>query len=514
MIIRKNNSTYFISPERSKSVKYVFEDLPKGDPALRTLLVETFMLYSFQKLDILEDLHMKMEERDPALYGCLALLFVSKSFDEENSQLYKLYNTFALKNLKTTQHRQIFMAHLLTASNKILRETGLKLIDNCPVNEISEVLNYSKKIFNMLPRSMRTAIKRYIKKLESDPDSFDRLLLGNKNTLKHIYASLHIKPSERAEQILFKNRPPEHSIAEAAKILNSSMDAQEILETIEKFHIPYFTAVKNIKFFTYAIAEQLVERLNQDELLECLPLLKTKGVLRNEDLYLSIREKLKDRIQTPEAMYKKPVANRLQYSIDSLRDEAVKTLNEMKAENLRVKKKIALFVDRSGSLYDYREVAKGFIYIIGNLADPSTFSLYLFDKSSSKMDPYNNRQWFSDFDNFNIDSGGSCFSAPLKQMIAEKEQVELICIVSDGNENSYPSFTETYTHYVEELHTAPYVILVKIGYQSSNFEKNIIKGENSVLVTEFKNYRDTLKDIWPFLGSISVSKIIRPEICG
>ncbi len=512
MLLRKNNTTFLLSPERTKSTPYLFENIPDEDPHLRPLLFDAFILYFFQKLEILEDLHKKMEERDPEMYGHLAAIFVSKSFTSKDFLFYKFFEPFVVKSDKLSHHRQIFLSHLLTAKNLSLRSIGLKLIPHCPINELSEVLDYCKKIASKLPRSARTVMKKYIKELEKDEREFDKNLLTIKNKLKHLYTSLHIKPSERVQAILFEGSPPPESLAWGIKILHTEFDAEKIFDAIEKYSIPYSKAIANIKFFSYAIAEKFIEKLSPETLAECYPILKQRGITKNEDLFLSIREKLKNMSPQYESKLGKLITNKSLYQMEELRRQAEECLVKLREDGITLTKRITLLIDRSGSIYDFRDIAKGFIYILGNLSSEEIFNVYLFDRESKKINVFNTSEWIHEFDYFNMDKSGSCFGAPLAEMAENKEETEIICIISDGNENASPLYSLTYPQYMEKLKSAPYTILIKTGYISESFEKNIEKIDIPVLITEFTDYYHTISEIIHILAGQPTAKVIEQII--
>src|SRR5207244_2985537 len=61
------------------------------------------------------------------------------------------------------------------------------------------------------PRSLKTEVTRYLREREASPEWFDSTVLVARKALKRLYALLHIKPGERAQAILFDDRPPPDS---------------------------------------------------------------------------------------------------------------------------------------------------------------------------------------------------------------------------------------------------------------------------------------------------------------
>ena len=62
-------------------------------------------------------------------------------------------------------------------------------------------------------------VKRYLREREANPRQFDGAALRARKDLKHLYASLRLKPGPRAQASLFDERPPEDSPLAALKRL-------------------------------------------------------------------------------------------------------------------------------------------------------------------------------------------------------------------------------------------------------------------------------------------------------
>src|SRR6185436_4003837 len=66
-------------------------------------------------------------------------------------------------------------------------------------------------LFRNVPRSLRTEIVRFLREREADAEWFDSAALQARKSLKRMYALLHVKPSERAQAILFDENAPADS---------------------------------------------------------------------------------------------------------------------------------------------------------------------------------------------------------------------------------------------------------------------------------------------------------------
>src|SRR3954449_3245755 len=89
-------------------------------------------------------------------------------------------------------------------------------------------------LFRNPPRALKTEITRYLREREVDADWFDGSVLVARKAIKRLYALLHVKPGERAQQILFDENPPADSRLAALKKLAHAQtpveQAQAIIE--------------------------------------------------------------------------------------------------------------------------------------------------------------------------------------------------------------------------------------------------------------------------------------------
>src|SRR6185437_1845960 len=94
-------------------------------------------------------------------------------------------------------------------------------------------------LFRNVPGSLKTEIARYLREREANPDWFDSTALVARKALKRLYAVLHIRPGERAQKILFDDRPPADSRVGALKRLARLTDPDEQAKAIVEARIPF-----------------------------------------------------------------------------------------------------------------------------------------------------------------------------------------------------------------------------------------------------------------------------------
>lgn len=120
----------------------------------------------------------------------------------------ELYARLAVWHIRHDQSRpEPYVAVLMTAPSAEHRDVGFALFQELDLRRGSRVIKLLRRHLGKVPRSTRAAVARRLRRLEEHPDAFDREVLKSRRSMKHLYASLHIKPSERADRILFKGEP-------------------------------------------------------------------------------------------------------------------------------------------------------------------------------------------------------------------------------------------------------------------------------------------------------------------
>ena len=139
----------------------------------------------------LVELHQRMMAKDPAFYGRLAVW----------------------NHTRGEARSEAFVATLLTSPSTEHRNAGFVLFQDFSPLQASRVVKILKRHLGKTPRSARAAVTSFLRSLEQDAPKFDQAVRENRRSLKYLYAGLHIRPSERADRILFKGEPlPEGSL--------------------------------------------------------------------------------------------------------------------------------------------------------------------------------------------------------------------------------------------------------------------------------------------------------------
>lgn len=450
---KKNNPSQ--EQKNTNIPQIVWKKGNQSEEDLRITMLNTFLMTPHRQLEVLRALHQEMVKNDPLFYGHLAAWYD--------------------KNGEVRDHKEVFTAHLLTSDIEEHREAGCALMESLPPHQVGRIMDYCKITLKKFPQKARTAVKEYLKKREDDWKWFDTSVIRNRKIMKHLYASLRIKPGERAQKILFDNNPPEDSSLYSLKILSKEEDPGKQAKIIFEHKIPYPVAVGAIKKITPSVMLSLINAMSSQELINNMASLKKRGAFDNSDVKALIEEKLQEaqkdgKVSTMKARVAAKVADVSQDVKESL--EKV-SLEKAKAKGT-LKKPTAIFVDKSGSMQVAIEVGKSVATMCSAITENDLF-VYAFDNMAFPVIAKGKKDmadWEQAFKNI-IATGSTSIGVALEVMRKKKERIEQVIIITDEEENSPPYFVDAYKKYSDELFTYPSILIVKVGYATSFLENKL-----------------------------------------
>lgn len=423
---------------------------------LRLNILNSLLTTPHRQLEKIAELHSDFVARDPIFYGHLAAWYWGCG--------------------DVRDHKEVFVANLLCSELDFHREAGIVFLQELPPYQVARVVDFMKVHLKKLPRSTRTAVVAYLRERESKPEFFDRGVLRGRAAVKHLYATLRIKPDERAERILFKNDPPEDSVFFALKVLAKSKDANEQAEIIEKYKIPAMVAVGAISQMTPLVMKALIRSMTAQEVINSLNSLKQRGALEDPEIKALIDKKLEEaagakRVSAFKAMKAAEIA--------VLDDETSKRLERVVNQQIknkgRIRKPTAVLIDKSSSMTVSLDAGKQIASMISGIAESQLF-VYVFDEFATKIQAAGTEP--SDWEKalqLVFPGGPSCLGAPVEAMRLADEVAEQFIIVSDGHENCKPYFLEAFQSYCKDLSVVPHLVLVKLGEQDDWFEQHLTR---------------------------------------
>lgn len=447
---------------------------------LRLEMLNSLLTTPHRQLEQVAEIHKLIIELDPIFYGHLALWYQ--------------------RNGEVRDHKEVFLAHLLTSDLLEHRDAGFVMLQEFPPYQVARIVDFMKQHRNKLPRSARTAVRRYLLARESNPALFDRAALRGRKAMKHLYASLHIKPSERANAILFRKRPPVGSLADILKQLAKTTSAAEQARLIVEFKLPYTIAVGAIKQLTPTVLVALINSMTPQETINNLKSLKARGAMDCPEVKALIDSKLDEASKGARV-----AAFKAQIAADAadLDEDTVARLEKVTNEQVKqrgvITRPTALLVDKSGSMHQAISLGKQLAALISGITQADLF-VYAFDNIPYPVTSGGKEltDWERAFEHIKA-GGGTSIGCGLEVMRKKKQVVDQILIVTDEGENAAPYFSETYKTYCRELAILPNVVIVRVGTHYNWLESQLKQQQAPVETFTFAGDYYSLPNLVPLL---------------
>jgi hypothetical protein len=448
---------------------------------LRLDMLNSLLTTPHRQLEQVAALHATLIAQDPLFYAHLAAWY--------------------FQNGDVRDHKEVFVGTLLTAVEPILREVGFMLLQRLAPYQVARVVQFMKRTKRKLPRSARTAVVRYLRTREANVRQFDRAAVRQRKAMKSLYAGLHIRPSARADAILFKNAPPPDSLAFQLKALANASTPIEQARTIVTHRIPYAVAIGAIEALTPAVMVALIDVMTPAEVINHLKALKGRGALDHPEVKALIDAKLAQATtdRRVSAYKAKVAAQAAGASAETVTRLDAVTEAQVKAKG-RIKRSTALLVDKSSSMENAIELGKRLAAMISTISEAELY-VYAFDRLAFPIIARGPAlaDWEQAFALMRA-GGTTSLGAPLQVMTKKGERVEQIIVVTDEGENSSPYFVPALQRYRDTLQVAPDVLIVKVGRASDYTEKALQAAQMAFDTFVFQGDYYALPNLVPMLS--------------
>ncbi len=511
---------------------------PQNEQDLRLRLLNTLLTTPHRKLDEIWPVHRDIVRTDPRFYVKLAAWYADKGEVRDHKEMFVV--TLALSDFPG--HRDVGLAMLrqmppYQVARVLDFVSGRKTTKTVPVQAPSDRKSRKHKakdakapspapaqtrrvtesfgLFKNAPRSLRTEIERYLRERESDGDWFDGTVLVARKAMKRLYALNHVKPSERAQRILFDEDPPRDSRLFALRELAKASSPAEQARAIVENAIPYRVAATVVGQMTPTVLMALIERMSPQELINNVGSLKKRGAFDNPDLKALIELKLEearsakgpgaDRVSAFKAAKAVEAAgvglsDDVRQKLEQVSDARVKTKG-------RIQRPTALLVDKSGSMQVAIELGKRIGAMISAVCEKELY-VYAFDTMAYPIERPSGAapgagddlaSWERALAGIAAGGGTSCGVA-VEYMRLKKQYVEQIILVTDEGENQGPHFAETLLKYRQELKADPGVCIVRTPGAMQLLESRCKAAGVAVDVFQFDGDYYSLPNLVPLLA--------------
>ncbi|MDB9311584.1 VWA domain-containing protein [Spirulina sp. CS-785/01] len=448
---------------------------------LRLDLLNSLLTTPHRKLEEVADLHKSILELDPIFYGHLAVWYQT--------------------NGDVRDHKEVFLGNLLTSGLTEHRDAGFMLLQTFPPYQVARVVDFMKQHKDKMPRSARTAVRRYLQGREAQGERFDRAALRARKALKHLYATLHIKPGARADAILFKDTPPEDSLAYTLKQIAKADTPAEQAKLIVAAKIPYTIAIGTVNQVTPVVLVALINAMTPQEVINNLNSLKQRGAMDNVQVKALIDEKLEAAKgdKRVSALKGKVAAQAAQLDAETTA-KLDQVMDAQVAKRGAIKKPTALLVDKSGSMNQAITVGRQLAALISGVT-VADLVVYAFDTMPYPVKANGSKlsDWDQAFQNIRA-GGGTSIGCAVEVMRTRKQVVEQFILVTDEGDNTAPYFSTAYQNYCKTLNVQPNVVIVKVGYASDFVERQLRQHQAQVDTFLFKGDYYALPNLIPLLS--------------
>lgn len=355
-------------------------------------------------------------------------------------------------------------------------------------------------LFRNVPRAMRTEITRYLREREADADWFDGSVLTARKAMKRLYALLHVKPNERAQQILFDNDPPRDSRVFALRQLAAADNPAEQAAAIVQNRIPYRVASTVIKQMTPTVLVALIDRMSPQELINNMGSLRRRGALDVAEIKELVEAKLHNAktanrvsaFKAEQAVAAAEVSADLREALEDVADAQVKAKG-------RITRPTALFIDKSSSMDVSIELGKRIGAMVSAVCEKDLFA-YVFDSIAYEVHASGPEMaaWERAMKGIKASGCTSCGVA-FKYLIRNKQYVEQIVMITDEGDNTFPTFVAGLNEYRQAMKADPAVCIVRTPQSTNHVEQQCRAHGIEVNVFQFSGDYYSLPNLIPLL---------------
>jgi hypothetical protein len=457
-----------------------------AEMSVRSRLLDSFLRASHGDLVTFGRLHREALEHDPIFYAHLARWYFEKG--------------------SIRDHHELFVAHLLSSPFPEHRAHGTVLMNYLRPYQVARVVRYCKETLNFSTRALKSAVVFYLRRREDNPQWFDEHVIRRRDVIKYLYATLHIKPGERAEKILFEEKPPQDSRVLIAKQLEKYANRpDEQARLIIKNRIHYTAAMGAIKSFTPGILYALASVMTPQQVINNLKFFEKRGALNDRDTRTIIEEKLRYGAQESRVSDFKSLVALSKLNADANMAHELMEITQARIRNRgQIKVPTALFIDKSGSMEKCIEIGKLLATMCSSIAT-SELEVYAFDTNAFEIKAATKdfAGWDKAFAPIKAHNA-TAIGAPFHRIGKETEQ---IVVISDGEENAPPRFRDMLDKYEKAHLKTLKVFFVKVGNNARTTFEASMEGKDFTVINFDGDYYN-LPNVIPMLCSGSNFELI------
>jgi len=328
-----------------------------------------------------------------------------------------------------------------------------------------------------LNRVAKGAISQYLRTREENKELMEGAILRARGALKYLYAKAHLIPESDEDgwvnRALFHGEAPEGSRLDAMQKLIASTDPTEQAQIIMDAKLPFPVVQSLVETITPSVLIALIDSMSPQELLANLAKLKREGAFNSPE----IKELVQDKIQSVKKAkrgkvdaFKGEIAAE---AVAELDDETKAMVSAVTDAQLKQHGQIGvpsmLLIDKSWSMEEAIKEGKRVGAALAQAAGDNFRGCYLFGSTARRLkwekkdgDITQYSAWQQKLKMVRAD-GGTNLGACLTAMIKNGEDVDQIIILTDEGENGHPYFYEKLPEYKKQFGHLPEIVIVRLG---------------------------------------------------
>lgn len=449
-----------------------------AERGVRADLLDAFLHASHGRLGTIHEVHAAAIKRDAVFYGHLARWYTA--------------------NGAVRDHQELFVAHLVASPLPTHRVHGSVLMQGLRVYQVARVVKYARETLRVRGRSLRRAVEAYVRRREAHDAWFDECVIRDRHSLKKLYASLHIKPSERAQAILFDERPPIGSrVAVARQLSRLDDDPAAQARLIVEHHIHYTTALGAVKHWTPMVLFALVNVMTPPQVITNLAMLQRRGAFAHPDTKALLDERIREAVKCNRVCdFKTVVALRAVGHDARITGGLLSSLQQRLRNRGTIDVPTAIFVDKSASMDEAVEIGKQLAILCSTVAT-SDLHVFAFDNAAFEIVPRRRdiAGWEEAFGPVRAD-GCTSIGAPFKRLHGRR--VNQIVVITDGEENTSPMFRQALDAYERAHEVTCRLVIIRLGRSTITKLEQTLR-DREVTLIPFKGDYYNLPNVVPLL---------------
>lgn len=472
----------------------------------RLRLLNSFMSCPHRETDKIMQLHADLQRTDPLFYAHLASWYRKNGELRDHNEVFSAlltcdeYTPNREVGLALFRDQAIFMKHRILGfikgkKVKIRKKTGRKIRHGKKSHDEVKIEEKTVGLLKNPPTSLKSEVKAYLRFLESNNERFDAACVRNAKDIKALYASLKIKPSLRANKILFEKKYPKDSKLSVFEKITNAKTPEEAAKLIVQHKLPFTTAVGLVDKITPSVLVALINAMSPQEVINNIASLQEKGALDNPDTKKLIEAKL-EKAKTSKSV--STLKSKTAKKTGRVSDESVlQKLDEVADAQVKKSAQItiptAVFIDRSGSMHRAIEIGKNVAALVSGATTANLF-VVAFDSAAMPVIPAKKKPTYTDWEMAfrPVRPGGSTsMGCALDYLLRKKQYVEQIVLITDEGENARPFFKDVYKKYSEDMNVKPHVVIINVdsgGYQGFRSSLSSIDCEYDVYTPNGGDY--------------------------